>query len=1063
MNQSDTSHDPTTPTSLSVAYNATGEVGSPSDLLVRVVNASSGNAVAGNATLGTTIGTADVTISSNTFDSTQGVRYELVNNSNGNVLASDTSVLGVSGGGGGSNTVTESFTIVDSSPTTHQNVTVDVVLNNTGSSTETKQVNIYYDGSKFPRVSESVQVPQGEHTFSFNASFATDGSHTLKVNGLSAKPLTVSKTPVEVQSQSFSASRVDPGEPVSFSVALQNTAGSSAERLVAIQKDGSYQTVQETSTTVAGSSTGTVTFATAFTTPGGHTLSAKSAFSEDANVVVNDSELSIDSISVPSSTYTRQKTDIDVTVSNTNASSKSYSIAVLATKDGKTRALNVTTVTVPGSSTQTFTLKADKIYNTGDWSVTANDFGSPQTLSVQNPLSVTGVHSSPTPIQKGDTVTVNVTYQNPTASSHQTFSYLSVYSERGGSLPFQNKQVTIPASTTKNVSYTFTAANAGVYHLHTSQQTSARLVVLNDTTGTPNVGVERLFTPDTAVNDTDAFFGVVLNNTGDADDVVNVSLDIGGTTVTEKQTYVAGSGFGRTFLTHNFSTTGTKSGFVNVTDPTTETVLISKSVAIDVRGPVVVDGSTSIEHVGGTAPSQNPSVKATYSGGHIGFQISDSTGSFPTMNLTGLGVDSTTEFRINLTVDNYDPRVLVSNGRGLTWNTQPGQNAGETNVSILVRPAQLDYKSNFSNGYPRSPSEWEEKVQNDSANFGWQHAIMLGIGDATMAADASGASAQNLTNMTVSTDAQLFSMPRYDPGGSNTDPQLNIPLAAPHETVNGNTNDGYYDAYLPDSLLNEWGVTNPQSELAAEFSENSTTNFDVTEVSGGVYVNVSLHYSSGTLTIQPSSSGSESGSGSGSGSGSESGSDGGSADTTPPNAALSAPTSATVGDSLSFDGSASTDDTGVTSYEWDFDGDGSYETTGETASHTFESTGTYTVTLRVSDAAGYTATESVSVTVTADDETDDSAQTTQTATATATATQTATATATATPTATATATPTATATDAPAGDDTATATATDATQAGGDDDSSGGSMPGFGPATGLLALLAAVALLARRS
>ncbi len=61
------------------------------------------------------------------------------------------------------------------------------------------------------------------------------------------------------------------------------------------------------------------------------------------------------------------------------------------------------------------------------------------------------------------------------------------------------------------------------------------------------------------------------------------------------------------------------------------------------------------------------------------------------------------------------------------------------------------------------------------------------------------------------------------------------------------------------------------------------------------------------------------------------------------------------GDVVTFDASASSDDHKVTNYEWDLDGNGTYETHGAVAKierKQFFSTGTFTIRLRVSDAAG---------------------------------------------------------------------------------------------------------------
>jgi PKD repeat protein len=74
------------------------------------------------------------------------------------------------------------------------------------------------------------------------------------------------------------------------------------------------------------------------------------------------------------------------------------------------------------------------------------------------------------------------------------------------------------------------------------------------------------------------------------------------------------------------------------------------------------------------------------------------------------------------------------------------------------------------------------------------------------------------------------------------------------------------------------------------------------------------------------------------------------------------PSSPSTGESVSFDGSDSTDSDGsISSYDWDF-GDGT-TATGQTTSHSYDSGGDYTVTLTVTDDAGATATSSQTVSV----------------------------------------------------------------------------------------------------
>jgi poly(hydroxyalkanoate) depolymerase family esterase len=95
------------------------------------------------------------------------------------------------------------------------------------------------------------------------------------------------------------------------------------------------------------------------------------------------------------------------------------------------------------------------------------------------------------------------------------------------------------------------------------------------------------------------------------------------------------------------------------------------------------------------------------------------------------------------------------------------------------------------------------------------------------------------------------------------------------------------------------------------------------------------------------------------------GSDGGNSAPTADVSASS--TTVATGETVDFDGSGSSDSDGsISSYEWDWTSDGTYDATGETASHSYSSTGEYTVTLRVTDDDGATDTATVTITVESD-------------------------------------------------------------------------------------------------
>jgi len=84
----------------------------------------------------------------------------------------------------------------------------------------------------------------------------------------------------------------------------------------------------------------------------------------------------------------------------------------------------------------------------------------------------------------------------------------------------------------------------------------------------------------------------------------------------------------------------------------------------------------------------------------------------------------------------------------------------------------------------------------------------------------------------------------------------------------------------------------------------------------------------------------------------------------PPIADANGPYQGDEGKAIVFDGSGSSDPDGtIVSYEWDLDGDGTYETTGATPSKTWGDDYTGTIGLRVTDDMGATDTDTTTVTV----------------------------------------------------------------------------------------------------
>lgn len=705
---------------------------------------------------------------------------------------------------------------------TYQPVSINATVTNNADSTIDREVAFRENGYEFDR--QSVTLDPGNSTnVSLTHYFTHSDTHEIQVGDGAIQTVTAERNPVEVTETQANATDVSVGDAVRANVTAENTASNATERIIEFQSGS--RTLNTTTVDPAGGASVTESFNHTFQVGGAHAVSG-GGYGTAEKVIVSDPAVEVEGYTVGATdVYAGDSVPVTATVNNTASDPKNFTVSTWSNKTGHLRSKTV----LADANGQTNVTLDRSLYRVGEHNITVNE--RPATpVTVKEGVSVTDVEVSETIVAPDETFHVNVTLDNPTGKERSKF--VNVWT--GDS---KSKDVAVPANTSKQVTFDVTYSDTGTQTLFAAGE-QRTVTVMNDTDGTANISIDRVFSPDEVVNGTTGYFYAEAVNDGDAPGVKNVTLSINGSVVDSSPVYVEPNSSSPVFLEHKFNENGDYTGYINAST--------SHAVTGSVRGPVVVDSSANIEHVNGTAPDELPEIKPVYRGDSISVQILTDD---RRRDLSDIGADESTVLRANFTVQNYTPRIMASTGQDLNWTTTSvGDN--RTEVSVTASPSQLNFKTEFQGERPSTPSEWDSAVQNDTADFGYNATILMRIGNAQ--GEFFDVDADDLDGMTISTDAQLFDMPRYYPGDASDDPSLEIGLAAPHETVDGKTNQGYYEAFLPNSLLDAWNVSDPESELSADYSA-SDTKLDVTETEDGAYVELSLHYSSGTVTVETTS------------------------------------------------------------------------------------------------------------------------------------------------------------------------------------------------------------------
>lgn len=332
----------------------------------------------------------------------------------------------------------------------------------------------------------------------------------------------------------------------------------------------------------------------------------------------------------------------------------------------------------------------------------------------------------------------------------------------------------------------------------------------------------------------------------------------------------------------------------------------------------------TVAHDDGPEPDDLPDYDVREDEMFINVFLEDSEADQWPQELAGLGVEDDTVFEVTVEVENFTPHMLVGTGSDAGWQIEE-RDDGITEVTITASPSNTQFITE-----PEMPTldDWPEG-DDDQADFAFNHVFTVSMFDlegANVPADE-----RDVANGTVvMTDAQAFDFSNFSAPGEPGQGELALEVAGPGLDVDGNDNEGFFDVFLPETVLTEWGVEDPDAHLSAAFADEDV-DFTATETDDGLQVELDISYSVGEASVEAQAAALD------------------------PAFTLD-PADPNVGEDVDFDASDSTADGEIDEYAWDFD-DGE-TAVGEEVTHAFDESGTYDVILTLTDEFGGTNTTS---------------------------------------------------------------------------------------------------------
>lgn len=217
--------------------------------------------------------------------------------------------------------------------------------------------------------------------------------------------------------------------------------------------------------------------------------------------------------------------------------------------------------------------------------------------------------------------------------------------------------------------------------------------------------------------------------------------------------------------------------------------------------------------------------------------------------LENISVDDDTQFRMNITVKNFSANSLLWGLDDADWETSTNESVTNgTDITITGSPATMQVNESQGANLPfgplvgQDPSEvqWSTGT-NDRATDGRNQTVYIGLFDlSTVPAEVQNA----LSGMSVTTNAQTFSIP------SVRNDSLRVWVAAPSLTTEGDDHSGFYQADIPQAQLDDWGVSDPESDLNVRY-KNSPAEATITDMDDGARIRIdNISYSAGFAEIE---------------------------------------------------------------------------------------------------------------------------------------------------------------------------------------------------------------------